>query len=128
MTSESLSQEAVHFLTCHIHSFDDLGVLVALIESDGRWWNAKTMAARTGISAVDVQPVLERFAKENLLDIRVSDDIRYCLRPGSLDLESGLHAFAAAYHRAPILVLRWVASVAPRSITDFAAAFRIKKP
>jgi hypothetical protein len=128
MTRESLSPEAVHFLTSHVRSFNDLGVLVVLIESDGRWWNTKTMAAQTGMSAVDVQPVLERFAKENLLDIRVSDDILYCLRPGSVALESGLHAFTAAYHRTPILILRWVASVAPRNITDFAAAFRIKKP
>jgi hypothetical protein len=128
MVSESLPQEVLHFLTYHVHSCDDFGVLVALIEDGGRWWSTKAMAAHTGIGAADVQRVLECFARENLLDIRISDDIRYCLRPGSLDLESGLHAFAAAYNRTPILVLRWVASLAPRSITDFAAAFRVRKP
>ena len=127
MTTEFLATEVVDFLTRYVRSFDDLGVLVALIENDRRWWDSKSMAAHAGIDAVNAKRALEAFARQNLLDIRITDDIRYRLRPGNLDLENGLHAFAASYHRAPTVVLRWVASLAPPSIIDFAAAFRIKR-
>jgi hypothetical protein len=72
---------------------------------------------------------LERFAQQNLLDIRISDDVRYRFQPGTDQLETAASAFAAAYRRDPALVVQYVAESAAEtdSLRDFADAFRIRR-
>jgi hypothetical protein len=60
------------------------------------------------LSAVEVRRILDAFAKKNLLDIRISADVRYHLHPGTSILQDRLHAFADAYRRAPAAVIRCV--------------------
>ena len=51
--------------------------------------------------------VLEAFASRNLLDIRISDDVRYRLRPGTPELAHGLGLLIETYRRSPSLVREW---------------------
>jgi DNA-binding IclR family transcriptional regulator len=115
------------FLSLHVESLEHLAILLALIESDSRWWDARAMSGRVGIAPADARRALEGFASRNLLDIRITDDVHYRLRPGTTDLDAGVRALADAYRRSPPTVLRWAAGGSRRRLAELAAAFRIKK-
>ena len=55
--------------------------------------------------------VLEAFASRNLLDIRISDDVRYRLRAGTPELARGLGLLIEAYRRTPALVREWAVGI-----------------
>jgi len=56
--------------------------------------------------------VLEAFASRNLLDIRISDDVRYRLRAGTPELARGLGLLIETYRRSPTLVRAWAERIA----------------
>lgn len=122
-----MNAELQQFLEKHIRSECDLYVLLALLESEGRWWDAEGIASHIGKAAAEARPSLEFLTASNLLDIRISDRLRYRLRPGTIELEGSVHAFAAAYCASPASVLRWATSRTRRGLTDFANAFRLKR-
>ena len=57
---------------------------------------------------VAVRTLLDRLCSQNLLDIRVTDDVRYRYRPGTGDLAAAADALLAAYRRDPLAVARLV--------------------
>ena len=115
------------FLTSNIATLDDLSVLVVLLEGEARWWDAATVAVQTGLSASEVRIVFDAFVRRNLLDVRISNEIRYQLRPGTEDLVNATHAIAAEYRRAPARIVQAVAHRPGRGVSDFADAFRLKR-
>jgi hypothetical protein len=127
VVADELPGEVRRFLTEYVDSIEALSILLALIDADSRWWDAHAMAAQSGSSAADARRVLEAFASRNLLDIRISDDVRYRLRPGTPDLEDLLHQVAAIYRTSPRTLFQWVAGRPRRSVADFSDAFRIRK-
>jgi hypothetical protein len=122
MSSDQLPQDVFEFLSEYIGAVDELALLLTLMASTSRWWDAKTAGTEIGVSEARARTILERFASRNLLDIRVSDDIRYQFRPGTADLVGRAAATLTAYRERPAAVLRWVANRS--SIVDFADAFR----
>jgi hypothetical protein len=44
---DEFPQEAWTFLAEYVASLDELGILLALIESGERWWDVPSMAARS---------------------------------------------------------------------------------
>jgi hypothetical protein len=112
MLRNVLTPDVREFVSLHVGSMADLQVLVALFEDDGRWWDAQSMSVRTGVDPARARQSLEALAAQNLLDIRVSDAVRYRLHPGSDDLTHGLHALAAAYRKYPTAVVKFVAGAA----------------
>jgi len=127
MKTENLPETVREFMASYIATLDDLSVLVVLIEGGSRWWGAATMAVQAGLSVSEVRAVLDAFARHNLLDMRISNEIRYQLRPGSEELVHAIHAFAAEYRRAPARIVRAVAQRPGRGVSDFADAFRIRR-
>jgi hypothetical protein len=107
-----LSQEVLDFLERHVASVDELRILAVLADDDARWWDAKSLADRVEIRDTDAGRVLDAFARQNLLDIRISAEVLYRVRPGTPTLQEGLHAFADAYRRAPGIVTRCVRRLA----------------
>ena len=114
------------FLNKHIRSECDLYVLLALLESEGRWWDAEGIASHTGETVSEARSSLEFLTARNLLDIRIADKLRYQVRPGTVELEGSVHAFASAYRASPASVMHWVSSRVRRSLKDLANAFRPK--
>ena len=84
------------------------------------------MAREVGIGESAARKSLDRLARRNLLDIRVTGDVRYRFRPGTPDLDAQAAAFAAAYRKNPVDVVRLIVRSLPDSLRDFADAFRIK--
>jgi hypothetical protein len=96
------------FIADHIRTLDELGLLVALIQSGDRWWDARGAARELGVPERAAAEVLDSLATRNLLDIRITDDVRYQFRPGTPELEDAARAFAAAYRLNPLAVVQAV--------------------
>jgi hypothetical protein len=107
-------------------SLEDLQLLLRLMDEPERWWDARTIARETGTSGSSTGRGLDRLAARNLLDIRVTDEVRFRYRPGSPELESAGSALAEAYRQNPLAIVKLVTVARPRSTTDFANAFRIR--
>ena len=107
---------------------DELVVLLMLMESSSRWWDARMVARELGLLASNAGHTLEQLAARNLLDIRVTDEIRYQFRPASAELSLAASEFAEAYRRHPAEVMRAILRrSADRGAHDFAEAFRIRR-
>lgn len=111
-----------------IASPEELAVLVTLVDSPSKWWDPDLVSRELGMTTRLARAVLDRFAAANLLDIRVTDDVRYQFRPGTAELQQGVMAFAAAYRSTPAAVVQRLAQSAGRGVRDFADAFRLRRP
>ena len=115
------------FLATYIASVAEFQLLAALIDAPDRWWDAASASREIGLQVASMGAMLDRFAQANLLDIRVSDAVRYRLRPGTPELEHDVAALRDAWRFHPAAVMQAVALSARRSIRDFADAFRFKR-
>ena len=122
-----LPERVAAFLATYIASAAELQLLVALIDGPDRWWDSVSASREIGLPVSLMSGMLDRFAKANLLDIRVTDAVRYRLRPGTPELEQDLAGLREAWRFHPAAVMQVVAQSARRSIRDFADAFRFKR-
>ena len=122
-----VAPEVVSFVAQHLRTVDDLVVLFTAIDSGPRWWDAAAMARELGIPAATARQSLDHLARGNLLDIRITGDVRYQFNPGTDEVKAAALACAAAYRSDPVGVLRLVAGSGRRSISEFADAFRIRR-
>lgn len=127
MESYQIPALVAEFMERHIASADELMLLVAMIDAPDRWWDPTIASRELGLPQRDARVILDRFTAANLLDIRVTDDVRYRFRPGTPDLDRGASAFGEAYRAHPATVAQHVARSARRSVRDFADAFRIRR-
>ena len=96
------------------------------VDTRDRWWDAAAIAKELGIGNTAARHSLDHLARGNLLDIRITGDVRYQFNPGTAELESAALACAAAYRTNPVAVVQMVAGSSRRSLRDFADAFRIR--
>lgn len=115
------------FMRAHVASVEEIALLMAMIDASDRWWDVHLVSRELGIPAKEARALLDRFASGNLLDIRVTDDVRYRFVPGTRELEQGAAAFAEAYRTHPAAVLQSVSQSTSRSARDFADAFRLRR-
>jgi hypothetical protein len=127
MNGDVLTPAIVEFLTQHIASLDELEILMLLVQASTRWFDAATAARHLGLSPERAHSALDALAARNLLDIRISDDVRYQFRPGRPDLEHVAVAAAEAYRRRPALIVHVVSGGASRGVRDFSDAFRFRR-
>ena len=111
----------------HIASAEELALLVALVDAPSRWWDPALVSRELGIPAAAARAILDCFAAENLLDMRVTDDVRYQFRPGTTELQKGAVAVANAYRAHPVAVVQHLARGGARSVRDLADAFRNRR-
>jgi hypothetical protein len=108
-------------------SLQDLQLLLTLMDDPERWWDARAIAEETGEPISSTGRGLDRLAAKNLLDIRVTEHVRFRYRPGTAELEQAGAAFVEAYRKNPLAIVKLVTARRPRSVTDFANAFRIRR-
>lgn len=125
--SSTLPSEVVTFAAEYLASRDELYVLVLLVRHDEQWWDATTLAERCGLGVLPTRHILDRFVARNLLDVRITDDVRYRFSPGRAGLREATEAFVEAYQRSPALVMQLLLPSRRRSMEDFADAFRIRR-
>ena len=124
---ESLSPLVTDFAERYLTSLDDLRVLAACMDDRERWWDAPGMARQLSITTAVARRSLDQLARSNLLDIRITGDVRYRFRPGSGELDAQATCFAAAYRADPVRIVQLVAASSGRGARDFADAFRLRR-
>lgn len=127
MDPSEVSPAVAAFITDHVRSLDELQLLMAIMQSGERWWDASSAARESGLPVPAARAVLDRFAARNLLDIRITDDVRYQFSPGTPALRDTARMAAEVYRKRPLAVARLVPREPRRGITDFADAFRIRR-
>jgi hypothetical protein len=127
VSTEPCDAAFLQFVTDHLRGLDDLHMLLAMAGDRDRWWDGVSAARELGTDRSTAGRVLEHLAAENLLDIRVTDDVRYRFRPGRADLDRAAQACVEAYRSRPIALWRAAEeALRVRSIQEFADAFRLK--
>lgn len=89
------------FAATHLGSLEDLRVLAYCVEERDRWHDAPAIARTLGIARGAARAALDRLARNNLLDMRITGDLRFRFRPGTSELESQALALVDAYRRNP---------------------------
>jgi DNA-binding IclR family transcriptional regulator len=115
------------FVDAHLRSIDELQVLITCILAGDRWWDAGTIARELGLPPAAARRALERLAAHNLLDIRVTGEVRYQFHPGTAELAADARAVCEAYRANPVPLINRLTGAPRRSIRDFADAFRLRK-
>jgi DNA-binding IclR family transcriptional regulator len=128
MSPPELPPAVLSFLRDRIRSLDELQMFLLLYEARDRWWSAAAVSRDLGSTTGAARRLLDSLAQANLLDIRVTDEIRYQFKPGTDDLARTAREAVDAFHAAPLLVLQQLAGAARgRGLRDFADAFRIRR-
>ena len=124
----SLPAALVQFAQSYFRAVEDLEVFILCIDNRHRWWDAAGVARHFAIAESKARRALDQLARVNLLDIRISDAVRYRFAPGSDELNQQAVTFAGAYRSNPAEVVKVIAcSSVGDSVQDFADAFRIKR-
>jgi len=105
---EPLPQDLVRFAAAYVPSVEDLRVLVLFVEDRDRWFDAAGVARTLSISRAAARGALDNLARKNLLDIRLTDDVRYRFRPGTTGLEAQATALVDVYRRNPQRVMQLI--------------------
>jgi hypothetical protein len=125
--SSEIAPGVRRFVESHVPSLEHLEVLALLIRTADQWWDAGGVEQELGISPDAGRRILEDLASGNLLEIRVTTDVRYQFRPGEAEVREAAAAFAEAYATQRLAVTRLVARPSNRNIRAFADAFRIQR-
>ena len=89
------------FAATYLASLDDLKVLARCVEERDRWHDAPAIARTLRMPRSAARTALDRLTRSNLLDIRITGDVRYRFRPGTSALETQALALVNAYRRNP---------------------------
>jgi hypothetical protein len=91
-----------HFAASYLKSLNHLHVLELCVSQRERWHDAAAIAQALDMSQRDARAALDHLTCSNLLDIRITGDIRYRFRPGTSDLEARAVEFVEAFKRNPL--------------------------
>jgi len=127
MSQHEIAPLVLTFLAHHVTKLEQFQLLLLVAQADERWWDARAAARELGVTEAVARAALDHLAKHNLLDIRITGDVRYQFRPGTEALGAAVRACADEFRRAPLQMLAAVTGRKPNSIRDFADAFRIRR-
>jgi hypothetical protein len=127
MTEDRLPSVVRSFVATHIRSLHDLHLLIGMACAPDRWWDEEIAVREMGLDRRVARASLEHLAAHNLLEIKVTDNVRYQYRPGTPALEAAVAAAVDAYRTNPVALWRLAPTPRERSIRDFADAFKVKR-
>jgi hypothetical protein len=122
-----LPATVAEFIEAHVATLEHLELLLLLMQTPGRWWDATAVSGHLGLHPDTARRALDHLAARNLLAIRVTDDVRYQYQPGRDELADGARQLSEAYRLQRLAVLQRVTQPRRRSLRDFADAFRIRR-
>ena len=105
---EPLSPAVARFAETYLYSLEDLKVLILLVEERERWHDVASVARKLDIPRDMSRATIDHLTRSNLLDIRITDDVRYRFRPGTSELERHAVAAVDAYRRTPARILQLI--------------------
>jgi hypothetical protein len=117
----------VAFVTDHVRSLAELQLLMTIAQSGDRWWDATSAAGESGLTVHEARRALDFFGARNLLDIKITGDIRYRFRPGTPELQAVAEASVNAFRTRPLEIAQLVTGPSATRVRDFADAFRVRR-
>jgi DNA-binding IclR family transcriptional regulator len=124
---ESLPPAIRNFAAAYLPSLEALEVLTLCVSQRDRWHDASAVARTLGIPRSTAREALDQLACSNLLDIRITGDLRYRFRPGTSALEAQAVAFVGAYRRTPLQVLELMAGDVGQTARDVSGSNRTRR-
>lgn len=127
MTDGVLSDEVVRFIFEHIHSVEQLEILLLLRSRGEQDWSATEVSdqIRTGPDSAAAR--LEDLRSRGLIAASGGSQPRYRYQPRTPELERAVTALAAAYGELRYTVINQIFSKPLDKIRVFADAFRFRK-
>ncbi len=121
-----ISDAVRDFLLQRIRTVERLDVLLYLFRHGTRWWAAENLATEIGMPPHAVQEHLEALSTVSLLDVRITDEVRYSLQPARPELTQLVAQIAEAHYAQRDALLARLAR--PRgSVELFAEAFKWRR-
>ena len=115
-----LPADVATFIEQQLLSIDEIEVLTVLVTSPPRWWDAKLMGTEVGgIAVAEARRILDHLASLNLLDIRVTDAVRYRFQPGTEELARTVSGLVSLYKTDRQAVVRAVRHTDSRIRADW---------
>jgi hypothetical protein len=127
VTHADLPAAVGRFLREEIASFERLAVLLLVRRQATRWWSAHAVALDLLMPVDAAQAHLEHLSARNLLDIRLSESVIYCYKPGTDDLAQLVDRVADAHDHHLDAVVNAFTFRPGESIRLFADAFRLRR-
>ena len=119
------SPELRAFIYSCIDSVEQVQVLDLLSSTDAAW-TARRVAERASLSDAVARHHLESMAARGLVSITVAGELSYRYAPKSEALRRYGDLLVAQYRRAPMSVIRLIASNVAPSVKRIADAFRLR--
>ena len=105
---EPLSPAVARFAETYLYSLEDLRILTLFVEERERWHDVTSVGQKLDLSRDTTRATIDHLTRSNLLDIRITDDLRYRFRPGTSELERQAVAAVAAYRKTPARILHLI--------------------
>lgn len=128
MPEETPPKEQVdRFIMDEIDSVPELEALLLIWNHRPKGWSREEMEQTLYVSKDVAQYVLDRLARRGLIVEVEGSKGRYAIISASNQREGLIAALDQMYRKELVRVSKMIHSKAPRSLLDFARAFRLKK-
>ena len=88
MSRREIAPAVQAFLAAHLSNLEQFQLLLHVMQTEDRWWDSQTASRELGIPETDARAALDHLAKHNLLDIRITGNVRYRFQPGTAELDA----------------------------------------
>jgi len=123
--AHSILPEVRQFIAIHIHSIEQLEVLLVLCESSAKSWSAAEVYRKVQSSEKSVTDCLESFRYSGLATL--SPEGLYRFSPDEAGLNGIASALSQAYRERRVSVIECIYKRPSDTIQNFANAFRLRK-
>jgi hypothetical protein len=122
MSSPALSESVRILLHQHVHSHDELEILLALHGEPSSAWTARAVTAKLGISLARVEAILAQLCGRHLIVMReLAPTSWFRYSPANHELDTAVGALAEVYRDAPHAVLKLMSTQAIERVREAAA-------
>lgn len=115
------------FILRHIHTLEQLDILLLLLDSAPRAWPDFEIAASLRTTPESARTRLSRLVSDGLIAVTTDSSPKYLYKPRTDALDREARALSTCYRERRVAVITQIFSPAAGRAALFADAFRIKK-
>jgi predicted ArsR family transcriptional regulator len=127
LADSPLPEPVRRFILRHIHTLEQLEILLLLLESTPRAWADHEIAASLRTTPDSARTRLSRLHGDGLIALTADQPPKYLYKPRTDALAREARALATCYRERRVAVITQIFAPAGERAVLFADAFRIKK-